>query len=81
VSKTVRELRAQLRARADAGRIPVLQSFFQTAPGQYADGDVLIGVTVPQLRALCRECSNVTITEAVELLRSPVHEERLLDAA
>lgn len=78
MSKTTSELRALLRARADAARIPGLQRFFKTAPGQYADGDVFIGVTVPQVRAVCRERGRVELTDAVELLRSPVHEERLL---
>jgi 3-methyladenine DNA glycosylase AlkD len=78
VSKTANEIRVLLRARADAERIPGLQRFFKTAPGQYADGDVFIGVKVPQLRAVCRECGHVAIGNAVELLGSPVHEERLL---
>jgi 3-methyladenine DNA glycosylase AlkD len=75
---TARQLGALLRARADASRVPVLQRFFKTGAGQYAEGDLFIGVTVPQLRALCRECRGVAIAEAAELLRSPVHEERLL---
>jgi 3-methyladenine DNA glycosylase AlkD len=78
MSKTAHELRAELRSRADAQRIPVLQRFFKTAPGQYADGDLFIGIKVPQLRTICRECGSVAIPEAVKLLRSPVHEERLL---
>ncbi len=78
MSTTASELRALLRARADAGRIPGLQRFFKTARGQYAEGDVFIGVRVPELRAVCRECGHVAIGDAVALLRSPVHEERLL---
>jgi len=75
---TARQVRALLHARADAGRVPGLQRFFKTGAGQYADGDVFIGVTVPQLRALCRECTGLPLRESVALLRSPVHEERLL---
>ena len=78
MSTTANELRALLRARADAGRIPGLQRFFKTAPGQYADGDIFIGLMVPQLRAVCRECVDVTLADAATLLGSPVHEERLL---
>ena len=76
--KTARQLRALLRQRADTTRVPVLQQFFKTGPGQYAEGDVFIGATVPQLRALCRECADTPLGEALALLRSRVHEERLL---
>jgi 3-methyladenine DNA glycosylase AlkD len=73
-----RQVRALLRGRADAARVPVLQRFFKTGAGQYAEGDVFLGVTVPQLRALCRQCVGLPIGESIALLRSPVHEERLL---
>jgi 3-methyladenine DNA glycosylase AlkD len=75
---TARQVRALLHAQADAGRVPGLQRFFKTGAGQYAEGDVFLGVAVPQLRSLCRECAGVPTRESLTLLRSPVHEERLL---
>jgi 3-methyladenine DNA glycosylase AlkD len=67
-----------LRARADRSRVPILQQFFKTGPGQYGEGDVFIGLTVPQLRLVCRECADATSADITRLLRSRVHEERLL---
>ena len=75
---SARQIRALLRKRADTTRVPVLQQFFKTGPGQYAEGDVFIGLTVPQLRAVCRESADTPLREALMLLRSRVHEERLL---
>ena len=72
------DLAARLRQRADKSRGPVLQRFFKTGPGEYAEGDVFIGVTVPDLRRVCRECRGATIPNALVLLGSAVHEERLL---
>jgi len=72
------DIRARLRRRADADRVPVLQRFFKTGPGEYAEGDVFIGVAVPDLRAVCRECRDAGLPEILDLLASPVHEERLL---
>jgi 3-methyladenine DNA glycosylase AlkD len=71
-------IRARLRERADPSRVPVLQRFFKTAPGGYAEGDVFIGVTVPDLRQICRSCRGAPITDVSGLLESAVHEERLL---
>ena len=71
-------IRALIRERADPSRIPVLQSFFKTGPGQYAAGDVFIGVTVPDLRKVCRECRGAALAEIEPLLKSEIHEERQL---
>jgi 3-methyladenine DNA glycosylase AlkD len=73
-----RAIRARLRALAEPGRVAVLQGFFKTGPGEYAEGDVFIGVRVPTLRALCRDCGPVALRDIRSLLRSRVHEERLL---
>jgi 3-methyladenine DNA glycosylase AlkD len=71
-------IRARLRTAADPGSVPILQRFFKTGPGQYGEGDVFIGIRVPVLRAICRECAGTTLRDVKSLLRSKVHEERLL---
>jgi 3-methyladenine DNA glycosylase AlkD len=75
---TATELRKRLRAHADPASVAILQSFFKTGPGQYGEGDVFIGVRLPAMRALCRECRDVPLATALTLLGSTVHEERLL---
>jgi 3-methyladenine DNA glycosylase AlkD len=72
------DIRARLRRRASAARGRTLQRFFKTGAGEYAEGDIFIGVTVPDLRALCREYRDAGIPVMLDLLASPVHEERLL---
>jgi len=78
VSRTSADLAARLRQRADQSRVAGLQRFFKTGPGEYAEGDVFIGVTVPDLRQVCRECRDAAIPDILFLLGSAVHEERLL---
>ena len=73
-----RTLRARLRAAANPASVAVLQRFFKTRRGEYGEGDIFIGVKVPALRAICRECSGATIRDILPLLRSRVHEERSL---
>jgi 3-methyladenine DNA glycosylase AlkD len=75
---TTSAIREQLRAHADASHAPALQRFFKTGPGEYAEGDRFIGVRVPEMRAVCRSCRGASIRAISPLLRSPVHEERLL---
>jgi 3-methyladenine DNA glycosylase AlkD len=52
--------------------------FFQCGPGQYGEGDVFLGVSVPPLRSLSKEFTSVEVPEAFALLQSKWHEARLL---
>lgn len=54
-----------------------LQQFFKTGPGQYGEGDIFIGVRVPQTRAVCRQFKDLPILEIEKLVDSEVHEHRL----
>ena len=71
------KISARMHRFSDPGKARFLQGFFKTGPGQYADGDVFLGVTVPQLRSLLREYKQLTPVDVLPLLKSPLHEERL----
>ncbi|HEU0015378.1 MAG TPA: DNA alkylation repair protein [Longimicrobium sp.] len=71
-------LRERLHALADPGHVKVLQGYFKTGAGQYGEGDRFLGLRVPVLRKLAREFRGLPVSDALELLRSSWHEERLL---
>ena len=75
---TARQMMRALHAAADPSRVAVLQRFFRTGPGEYAAGDVFIGVTVPSIRLLVRQFREASLPDIDALLHSPVHEARLL---
>jgi len=75
---TLEALRRELRALADPTKAAVLQRFFKTGPGEYAEGDQFLGVKVPSLRALVKRYRELSTASVLELLGSPLHEERLL---
>ena len=56
----------------------VSQRFFKTGSGEYGEGDIFIGIRVPVLRKLVKEYKDLPVSEIKILLRSPIHEERLL---
>ena len=44
------------------------QRFFKTGPGEYAEGDVFVGVRVPVLRKLAREYEGLNLMAVRSLL-------------
>lgn len=77
VPLTAAELSRRLRARATPERAAVSQRFFKTGAGEYGEGDLFIGVTVPDTRAVARPFRGLPRPELCALLDSAVHEERL----
>jgi len=75
---TLEDIQKRLKKLGDKSHAAVSQRFFKTGPGEYGEGDVFIGVRVPVLRKLAAEYSDLPFEETVRLLRSNIHEERLL---
>ena len=75
--KTALEVSAALIAAANPEKIGPLGRFFKTGPGQYGEGDQLIGLTVPSQRIIAKQAQDLPLTEIEKLLMSPWHEERL----
>ena len=72
------EISRSLQALGDRERAKVNQTFFKTGKGEYAEGDVFVGLRVPEVRQLAKEYQFLPFAEVVRLLRSPIHEARLL---
>lgn len=72
----VAELAAYENPEAAAGRA----RFFKTGPGEYGEGDVFLGATVPEVRAVERRHRDLPLAALDDLLASPIHEHRLLAA-
>jgi 3-methyladenine DNA glycosylase AlkD len=71
-------IRRALRRYRDKEKAKVLQGFFKTGPGEYAEGDLFLGVTVPVLRKLAKQFKDIELKSVVVLLKSSIHEERLI---
>ena len=67
---------AELKALASSKKSKDLQWFFKTGPGQYAEGDIFLGVMVPQNRKIAKKYADLPLTEIKKLTESDFHEVR-----
>ena len=72
------DARKELRKYADKKKAKVLSRFFKTGPGDYAEGDIFLGVMVPFIRKVLKEFRELPLLDVIILLHSKFHEERLL---
>jgi 3-methyladenine DNA glycosylase AlkD len=69
---------SKLQVLGNRERALVAQRFFKTAPGEYGEGDVFVGLRVPEIRRLAKEYQSLPFSEIASLLQSSIHEARLL---
>lgn len=71
-------IQKELKRLGSKEKAKVLQGFFKTGPGEYGEGDCFLGIKVPELRKLAKKHQAISIREIDQLLKSSIHEERLL---
>jgi 3-methyladenine DNA glycosylase AlkD len=74
---TATDVQRALRELASAERAVGSAWFFKCGEGDYGEGDVFIGVTVPQQRAVAKRFAALPLPQAEKLLQSKIHEDRL----
>ncbi|MBS4021348.1 MAG: DNA alkylation repair protein [Dethiobacter sp.] len=71
-------IKNELTKLADPAKADLLQKFFKTGTGDYAEGDSFIGVTVPNQRKIASKYyKSIPLPELQELLSDFIHEHRL----
>ena len=70
----------ELKGYGKKSRVSDLARFYKTGPGEYAEGDVFLGGTVPQTRSVANSYKNLDLVEIQKLFNSPFHEARLCAA-
>lgn len=72
------KLRREIKRSANKEKAQIMQKFFKTGEGEYGFGDIFLGLTVPQSREIAIKYQELSFEEVAELLKSEIHEERLI---
>jgi 3-methyladenine DNA glycosylase AlkD len=73
-----KEILTALQKLASKEKAVLLSRYFKTGPGEYGEGDVFWGITVPAQRLIVKQFSGKVNLDTVQcLLDSPIHESRL----
>lgn len=72
------EVTKELYKYANKEKVATYKRFFKTGMGQYGEGDQFIGVCVPDTRKVAATFASLTLVEIQQIIKSQVHEERLL---
>jgi len=63
---------------ADKKKAVILSNFFKTGKGQYGEGDIFLGLTVPQQRKIALNFLDLSYSDLQKFLNSKYHEFRLI---
>jgi len=74
---TAKNLSDEMMALANPAKAKLLSGFFKTGPGQYGEGDIFLGITVPQTRLVSKKYTELDLANLQKLLNSKIHEIRL----
>jgi 3-methyladenine DNA glycosylase AlkD len=75
---TAAQVQDHLRSLGDPEAAALAARYFKTGPGQYGEGDIFLGLRAAVMHSLARQYLCLPFDDLTVLLRSPVHEDRLL---
>ena len=71
------QFKKELKKISDPEQAKILQRFFKTSKGEYGEGDIFLGVKVPDQRKIVGKFNELFLDDVRKLLNSNIHEHRM----
>lgn len=68
---------SELKSYSNPAKAEHSKRFFKSGPGEYGEGDMFLGITVPNQRKIAKKFKQIDLNEVQKLLQSEYHEARL----
>jgi len=78
MSKERENITEDLQKLQDPERATISSKFFKTGKGEYGEGDIFLGIKVPELRKIAKKHSGVPLDDIGLLMKNNIHEYRLI---
>ena len=71
------QLIAELQDHASPEKAKIFQRYFKTGKGEYGEGDIFLGLTMPKQRRITKKYISLSLPKVQKLLDSKIHEHRM----
>lgn len=78
IDELFKNLENDFQKSANPEKAKLLQRFFKTGKGDYGEGDIFLGISVPEQRKIAKKYTELNLTQIQILLNSKIHEHRLV---
>lgn len=78
MSELTEQIIESLKDKANPEKVEFFPKFFKAGPGEYAEGDLFLGVKVPDQRKIAKQFyREISLEDLSDLIQNPYHEVRL----
>jgi 3-methyladenine DNA glycosylase AlkD len=74
----IQKIKQDVQELANPERAEHSKRYFKTGPGQYGEGDIFLGLTMPQQREIAKNYKDLPLEQVQELLESGIHTHRMI---